>query len=136
MWLDDHGRPSHRDVLDPHRWRVRWRTGGGQRRRRRGHPHDDVPRGGNVAPFGRQGRSMTGGAGPGRVPFVSTLMGIGSITATVLLILVLDAMFVVTGDRTVDGGRTLDDYVLIVPVLNATAILQSVIGALIERRRT
>ena len=73
----------------------------------------------------------------GRPPFpiVSTLLGVGSVTATILLVVVLDAIFVVTGDRTLDGGRTVDDYVLIVPVLNATAILQSVIGALIERRR-
>ena len=78
---------------------------------------------------------MTSLTGRPPVPIVSTLLGVGSVAATVLLILVLDAIFVVTGDRTLDGGRTVDDYVLIVPVLNATAILQSVIGALIERRR-
>ena len=78
---------------------------------------------------------MTGGMGRRPVPLVSTLLGVGSVTATVLLILVLDAIFVVTAGRALDGGRTVDDYVLMVPVLNATAILQSVIGALIERRR-
>ena len=71
---------------------------------------------------------MTGGIGPPPVPLLSTLLGVGSVTATVLLVLILDGIFVVTGGK-------VQDYFLLVPVLNATAILQSVIGALIERRR-
>ena len=73
------------------------------RRSRRG-PADGC---GSLAPGRSASRSMTGGIGRPPVPLLSTLLGIASVTATVMLVLILDGIFLVTGG---ERSRTITSW--------------------------